>query len=193
MTIVFENDYFLENHLLKEIDFRRELIEACKQNDRRAQQKLYSEYSDAMYNVCYRMLQNHADAQDVLQNSFIDVFRNLHKFKYESTPGSWIKRIVVNNCINFFRGRKIHFEELKDYEPPPTIEPEYEAIGVERIKKAISHLPEGYRVVLSLYLFEGYDHAEISQVLDITVSTSKTQYHRAKKKLRRELELIMTD
>ncbi len=132
------------------------------------------------------MLQDHEDAQDVLQMAFIKVFKNLDKFKYESTPGAWIKRIVVNNCINHFRKNKIQVEELQDYDAPvdEDIDISDDLISVQAIKNAVANLSEGYRSVVTLYLFEGYDHAEIAEVLGITVNTSKTQYHRAKKKLR---------
>ena len=174
---------------MKEVDKRIELIEACKRGDRKAQHTLYSDYCDAMYNVCLRMVKNEADAQDILQVSFIDVFRNLHKFKYESTPGSWIKRIVINNCINFFRKKKVHFEELKDYENYAEVEVPESDLTVDKVRRAMNELPEGYRTVVSLYLFEGYDHIEIADILGITVSTSKTQFFRAKKKMKSILSL----
>ena len=167
------------------IDKRIELIEACKRGNPIAQRRLYEDYADAMYNVCYRMLQDHEDAQDALQNAFILIFRNLEKFKYDSTPGAWIKRIVVNQCINHFRKNKVTLEELKDYDSPiEEVEMEDSLLDVQLIKKAIASLSEGYRSVVTLYLFEGYDHAEIAEILNISVTTSKTQYHRAKKKLR---------
>ncbi len=182
----------LENPRLKEIDLKRDLIEACKRKENAAQRELYLTYADAMYNICFRMLQDHEDAQDVLQNAFIDVFRNLDKYKYESTPGSWIKRIVVNNCINFFRKKKIRFEKIDNLEIEDAAEDAPSSYELERVRKAIAGLPEGYRMVLSLYLLEGYDHKEISDILGITVSTSKTQYHRAKQKLKRMLTPITT-
>ena len=82
------------------IDTRTELIEACKRGEPIAQKKLYEDYCDAMYNICVRMVHDPDDAADVLQNAFIKIFKNIGKFKYESTPGAWIKRIVVNDCIN---------------------------------------------------------------------------------------------
>lgn len=171
------------------IDTRTELIEACKRGERVAQKRLYEDYCDAMYNICVRMVTDPDDAADVLQNAFIKIFKNIGKFKYESTPGAWIKRIVVNDCINHIRANKIHFEEIKDYD---TAEEEIEInetlISVPAIKAAINQLSAGYRSVVNLYLFEGYDHSEIAEILGITVTTSKTQYHRAKKKLRELLE-----
>lgn len=171
------------------IDTRTELIEACKRGERIAQKKLYEDYCDAMYNICVRMVNDPDDAADVLQNAFIKIFKNIGKFKYESTPGAWIKRIVVNDCINHIRANKIHFEEIKDYDTPEEeIEIHESLISVPAIKAAINQLSDGYRSVVNLYLFEGYDHSEIAEILGITVTTSKTQYHRAKKKLRELLE-----
>ena len=171
------------------LDTRKDLIEACKRNDRRAQKKLYDDYADAMYNICFRMLQNHDDAKDVLQMAFIQVFKNLDKYKYISTPGSWIKRIVINCCISHCRKQKMHFEDLDSTVPyVDELPSDNDDELIMKIKNAFKKLPLGYRTVLSLYLFEGYDHGEISDILGVSKSTSKTQYHRAKKKLKEIME-----
>ncbi|MBC7884252.1 MAG: RNA polymerase sigma factor [Saprospiraceae bacterium] len=136
-----------------------------------------------MYNICRRMIINDEEAQDVLQNSFIDIFTKLKMFKFESTPGAWIKRIVVNNCINHLRSRKLIIKELNfDYEIADCHDDDIE-LNVTVIYNAIGLLPEGYRVVFNLYAVEGYDHGEISEILNISESTSKSQYSRAKSKL----------
>ncbi|MCB0586882.1 MAG: RNA polymerase sigma factor, partial [Phaeodactylibacter sp.] len=148
----------------------------------------------AMYNVCLRMVRNEQDAEDLLQNSFIDVFSKLHTFRFQSSVGAWIKRITVNNCINHLKRNRLFFEELEERhaevpakagqetdEPPP-------GLDVETVRKAVQYLPDGYRVVFTLYLFEGYDHKEIASILEITEATSKSQYSRARKKLRELLE-----
>ena len=136
------------------------------------------------------MVKDPEDAADVLQNAFINVFRHIDKFKYESTPGAWIKRIVINHCMNHFRANKVTMEELKDYDQPieEDVDIDDQLISIPAIKAAVSQLSDGYRSVVNLYLFEGYDHREIAEILGITVTTSKTQYHRAKKKLRELLE-----
>lgn len=144
-----------------------------------------------MYNICLRMLRNEADAEDLLQNSFVDVFSKLDTFRFESSVGAWIKRIVVNNCINHLKKRRLTLEELNDQlHGRPDEEPD-EGNGLELnpevVNRAICALPEGYRVVFSLYLLEGYDHKEIAQILGISEATSKSQYSRAKKKLREML------
>jgi RNA polymerase sigma-70 factor (ECF subfamily) len=143
-----------------------------------------------MYNICLRMLNNELDAEDMLQQSFIDVFSKMDTFRYESTIGAWIKRIVVNNCINFLKKRRLATELLDDrFHHMPNDEPVEEMhLNVKAIQKAMSDLPDGYRVVFSLYMFEGYDHAEIGEILGITEATSKSQFSRAKKKLKDLLE-----
>lgn len=167
------------------------IVELCKKGNRRAQQQLYQNYSKAMYNICLRMMNDPYEAEDVLQISFVDVFTKMHTFKGSSTIGAWIKRIVINNCINQLRKRKIHFLEM-DGElgniPEEAVVEEEAAYEVRNIKRGIKQLPDGFRSVLSLYLLEGYDHKEIAEILSITESTSKSQYHRAKMKLKELLK-----
>lgn len=167
----------------------QEIVEQCKQGNRQAQFELYRLYSQAMYNICLRMLKNEMDAEDLLQNSFVDVFSKLHTFKYQSSVGAWIKRIVVNNCINHLKKKRLKIEELKDNHAANLIEPTKERevdskITVDQVKAAMQDLPDGYRVVFSLYMFEGYDHKEIADLLGVTEATSKSQYSRAKRKLK---------
>jgi len=168
-------------------NIHREIVEQCKQGNQQAQFELYRLYSKAMYNVCLRMLKNEMDAEDILQNSFVDIFTKLHTFNYQSSVGAWIKRIMINNSINFLKKRRLEFRELEDRhantyeEEHPKGEPRW---NVEEVNQAIFKLPEGYRVVFSLYLMEGYDHKEIGEILGISEATSKSQYSRAKKKLR---------
>lgn len=162
----------------------RKLIKDCLNGNREAQFKLYNTYAKAMYNICFRLLQNEADAEDVLQNSFVDVFTKLYMFNFESTPGAWIKRVVINQCINHLRKRKMIFEEIDQIKEEQDTLYEDPNINVALIKHSIDQLPEGYRVVFSLFALEGYDHGEIAQILDISESTSKSQYSRAKVKLK---------
>lgn len=132
------------------------------------------------------MIDNSTEAEDVLQESFIDVYRKLHTYKFESTPGAWIKRIVINNCINKLRKKKLHIEEIEEgrYIAEDLVEKEDYRFEVKKIKRAVSALPDGYRAIFSLYAMEGYDHQEIGQIMNISESTSKSQYSRAKKKIR---------
>jgi RNA polymerase sigma-70 factor (ECF subfamily) len=172
----------------------RDLIERCKEGKRDAQFELYRLYSKAMFNTALRMVQNTHDAEDLLQSVFIEVFTKIDSFRYESSIGAWIKRITVNKCINFLKSRRLTFQELPEHslEAASTgsitdaeTDPRY---TVDNINRAIAALPEGYRVVFSLYAVEGYDHEEIGQILGITEATSKSQYSRAKAKLRETLQ-----
>ena len=167
---------------------RDELVERCKQGDTQSFQTLYRQYSKAMFNTSLRIVNNTADAEDVLQESFLDAFRSLHDFHYRSTFGAWLKRIVINKSINILRKRRndlvdmesTEIQAVPDEEPANEEEVKYR---VEEVKKMITRLPDGYRTVLSLYLLEGYDHEEISQILNISHNTVRTQYVRAKQKL----------
>jgi RNA polymerase sigma factor (sigma-70 family) len=160
------------------------LIEECKKGNRKAQFRLYNQYCKAMYNLAYRILNCREDAEDILQETFIDCFRNIDSFRFESTFGAWLKRILVNKCINQIRKKKIDLM-LVDNLPVVSYEEETEVTyDTEKIFKGIEMLPDGYRIILTLYLLEGYDHSEISQILGISESTSKSQYSRAKEKLR---------
>jgi RNA polymerase sigma-70 factor (ECF subfamily) len=167
---------------------RDELVERCKQGDPQGFQTLYRQYSKAMFNTSLRIVNNTADAEDVLQESFLDAFRSLHDFHYRSTFGAWLKKIVINKSINILRKRRNDFIDMEnsDLQGVPEEEPVNETeiqYRVEEVKKSITRLPDGYRTVLSLYLLEGYDHEEISQILNISHNTVRTQYVRAKQKL----------
>jgi len=171
-------------------DIHRELIEQCKQGKSMSQYKLYNRYADAMYNVSFNMLNNQHDAEDALQISFASAFNHLERFDYSSTFGAWLKRIVINNSINILKKNNINGEiEIVEKEVDDEVnEPKY-PYSIEQVKTKIAALPDGYRIVLTLYLIEGYDHIEIAKILNVSSSTSKSQYSRAKKKLK---ELLIT-
>jgi RNA polymerase sigma factor (sigma-70 family) len=167
-----------------DINIHAELIEQCRKGNSKAQFMLYNQYSKAMYNVAYRMMNNREDAEDMLQESFIECFKNIASFRFESTFGAWLKSILINRCINHLRKKKpdlISCGNLPVNVPEEEAETEYDISG---IFIGIEKLPDGYRLVLTLYLLEGYDHTEIAQILGISESTSKSQYSRAKDKLR---------
>ena len=171
--------------ILEKLNYHKELIEECKSGNRSAQFKLYRMYSKAMFNTCCRMLGNEMDAEDALQLAFVKVFKNIHQYEFKSTPGAWIKRIVVNGCLDFIKKRKIHFEEINDrleVTEEEVIEPNYD---VSMIKDAVDALADGYRTVFNLYAFEGYDHKEIAIILNTSEANSKSQYSRAKQHIKR--------
>lgn len=158
------------------------LVEDCLDGDAQAQQALYNNYVQAMYNVAVRMVNNSEDASDIIQEVFVKVFRSLASFEGESTLGAWIKKITVNTTLNFLRKAKKNnttsWEDGMDMPMEEAIdETEY---SMAQIHHAIKQLPERCRVVLSLYLIEGYQHQEIASILGVTVSTSKTQYRRGR-------------
>ena len=160
------------------------LLEECRMGNSRAQSRLYNQYCKAMYNLAYRILNNREDAEDMLQEAFIECFRSIDSFRFESTFGAWLKRIMVKKCINQIKKKKI---DLTLYETLPAVvdvEEEEVKYDMTKIFEGIELLPDGYRIILTLYLLEGYDHGEISQILGISESTSKSQYSRAKEKLR---------
>jgi len=165
------------------------LVEQCKSGNPSSQYELYALYVDAMFNVGIRFLGNKEDAEDIVQDSFIDAFKKLHSFKYESSFGAWLKRIVINKSINHLKAKRIPVVPMEPHEFHLTDEEpiEAEAVDLKKVQLGLKKLPEGYRQILTLYLIEGYDHVEIAEILDISSSTSKSQYHRAKKKL---LEII---
>jgi len=156
-----------------------------------AQKQIYGLYAKAMFNICVRLMNNYHDAEDMLQESFSDVFKKLETFRFESTLGAWIKQITIHKCINELKRRKAQLEyhdtlsnydenESEHYNDSEALEPDY---SVDKIRHAMALLPDGYRTVFSLYLMEGYDHEEIASIIGISESTSKTQLMRAKKKL----------
>ena len=174
------------------IDKNADLVNECRKGSRKAQFDLYKLYERAMYSAALRIVNHEAEAEDVLQEAFLDAFTRIVDFRGDTTFGLWLKQIVVNKSINCLRKRKAEFVsvdglEIADHDSSARDEEEM-AWKVEEIKSAMKKLADGYRVVLTLYLFEGYDHEEISHILKITEATSRTQLMRAKMKLRNILE-----
>lgn len=172
----------------------KELVEESKLGHRNSQYKLYELYVDAMFNISMRIVRIKEDAEDIVQDSFVEAFNKLGSFKYESTFGSWLKRIVINKSINHLKKRKIPITPIENQmhyikADDDDVNEETPAMEIKKIIKGIRLLPSGYQQIINLYLIEGYDHIEIGDILNIKSSTSKSQYHRAKKKL---VEIIKT-
>ncbi len=170
----------------KKEHIHKSIIEACKTGDDSARYELYQLYSKAMYNVGYRIMNNREDAEDMLQEAFTQAFLKLDTFRYESNFGAWLKRIVVNTCINAINKKKVdltYCEEIYEGHLPQETEEHEVEFTVANVTKAMEELPKGGRMVFSLYLLEGYDHAEIAQIMGITESTSKSQFMRAKRRV----------
>jgi len=170
------------------VDKHFDLVVECKQGSKKAHYELYQLYSKAMLNTAFRIVDNLDEAQDVLQEAFLDAFARINDFRQETTFGLWLKQIVVHRSINLLRKRKMDLvsiddEQIENLADDGFYDDEDLQYKVAQVKDAMKLLPEGYRVVLSLYLLEGYDHEEIGQILSINENTSRTQFLRAKRKL----------
>jgi RNA polymerase sigma-70 factor (ECF subfamily) len=167
-------------------NIHKDLIDACRQGDRNSQFKIYKLYYKAMFNTSLRIVNDTAEAEDIMQESFLDAFRRLDSYTGQGSFGNWLKRIVVNNSLDSLRRTKetVPLDEIIDI--PDQQEDNREAelnLQVAEVKKAIQQLPDEYRVVISLFLLEGYDHEEISEILSISNQLSRTRYSRARQKL----------
>jgi len=174
---------------VEEINFiqHNALLERCKKGDKKAQFEIYKLYYKAMYNTTLRIVNNATEAEDLMQESFISAFSNLENYKTDASFGAWLKKIVINKALDFLKKRKLKFDEFSekisitetdDFQTDMAV-----AEKVTQIKQAIMQLPNGFRIVLSLHLLEGYDHSEISEILNITPSASRSQFARGKQKL----------
>ena len=173
-------------------NIHEDLIRGCQVNDRKAQVQIYKLYYKAMFNTAIRIVNDFAWAEDIMQEAFLEAFRQIGSYRGESSFGAWLKRIVINKSIDEIRKARdvISIDEADIEIADQTDDENYLQVlstRVEEIRKAIHALPDSYRIILSLYLLEGYDHEEISRILDISYNLSRTRYSRAKKKL---LELI---
>ncbi|MEO9966178.1 MAG: sigma-70 family RNA polymerase sigma factor [Reichenbachiella sp.] len=169
-------------------DIHRELILRCQADDRVAQNELYKRYAGAMYNICRRMLNDDDDAKDMLQEVFVEAFLKIGSLKELTTFSAWIKRIAVNKCINAIKKKRIFAisidESIDPTEETESIDKDIIGNDAKKVMKALEQISDGCRTVFNLYLFEGYDHKEISQIMGISESASKSQYSKAKQKIR---------
>ncbi len=170
-------------------NIHQEIIDQCKEGSQKAQFQLYKLYYRPMFSICMRLINNAAEAEDVMQEAFLNAFTKIDTYKGEVSFGAWLKRIVINRSLDYLKKRKVKFEEINEKTNQlPDYQMEIKEVNMDVIKDAIQKLPDGYRVVLSLFLIEGYDHEEISEILGISNSNSRTQYLRAKNKLRELLK-----
>ena len=163
----------------------QDLIAESIRGSNKARYQLYQLYSKAMFNVCYRMMNQREEAEDMLQEAFVQAFEKLDTFRNDSGFGTWLKTITIRTCINALNKRKVdlrYMDDLQRFERAEE-EPEEALYTTQNILEAMNQLPEGGRLVFSLYLLEGYDHGEIAQILGISESTSKSQYMRAKRRV----------
>lgn len=164
----------------------RELIEQCANGHRISQKKLYDAYKTPMYTLAYRITNSFEDAEDVLQEGFLKVFRNLSSFNHESKLSTWIHTIIIRTAFRKIKDT-INYKITDQLEDDSQLEIVYPS-DVEYLEMAIQGLPDGYRTVFTLYEIEGYKHHEIAELLEISTSTSKTQLRNAKVTLRGQLK-----
>ncbi len=166
----------------------KKLVKLCRRGDRQAQRQLYERFSAQMLGVCRRYVKSREDAEEVLGNAFLKVFKKIDQFKGEGALGGWIRRIMVNESLNFIRYQKNLFVEIEEenhrHLSHRTSEDEMDA---EYLLDMIADLPLGYRTVFNLFAIEGYGHQEIGEKLGISENTSKSQLSKARKHLQKRL------
>lgn len=164
------------------MDHRR-LVKECLKGKAQAQRELYELFAETMLGVCYRYTRSVRDAEDVLQEGFVKVFRHLDQYKHEGELGAWIRRIMVNTALNFLKRNRKYQEEMfftEEYLHPVTDDDPAVRMNAKEIADLIRQLPQGYQVIFNLYAVEGYSHVEIGEMLGISDGTSRSQYARAR-------------
>ncbi len=167
-----------------------DLISGCINGDRQMQRELYDRFASKMYGVCLRYAGNTNDADDILQEGFIKVYNNLHKFRGEGSFEGWIRRIFINTCIEQYR-KKVQSYNITEAHENTVEDSDIDALDVLAAKdmvKLINELSPGYKTVFNLYVVEGYSHKEVAEMLGISEGTSKSQLARAKGTLKKMLE-----
>ena len=175
-----------------------ELIALCKNNNQKAQFEIYNRYCKAMYNVAYRIVKDEHFAQDVMQEGFLKAFTKINDYKQEVAFGAWLKKIIVNYSIDFYKkntafqiedlSKTLHKVEENDSFFSESID--LNSLKVKQVLDAISGLKDNYRMVLTLFYIEGYDQEEICDILNISYANCRTTLSRAKESLRKKLEEI---
>ncbi|OFY63137.1 MAG: hypothetical protein A2Y71_09895 [Bacteroidetes bacterium RBG_13_42_15] len=174
-------------------NLHQDLLDGCKVGDQKAQFQIYKLYYKAMYNTSLRIVNDTMEAEDIMQESFLSAFEKIDTYSGTVSFGAWLKKIVINRSLDVLGKRKAVFEDIeshvgiRDESPEEQVRYEEMDVKVEEVKEAIERLPDGYRIILSLYLLEGYDHDEIAEIMGISSSTSRSQLSRAKQKLIGEL------
>jgi RNA polymerase sigma-70 factor (ECF subfamily) len=171
-----------------------EIIEGCSRHDRRSQQVLYDRYSKFLLGVCMRYATDRAEAEDILQETFLKVFFSIGDFSGTGSFAGWLRKVAVNTAItNYHKNLKHRYHiEIEEYVSAETGTESFEAglFSADELYHVLNELPPGYRMVFNLYAVEGYKHKEIADMLGIDTNTSKSQYSRARAVLREKLEAL---
>jgi len=171
-----------------------QIIELCARHNPKAQQELYDKYSRLLLGVCLRYASDKAEAEDILQDSFLKIFFNIKDFSGTGSFVGWLRKIAVNTAItHYHRNLKYRYHvEIEEYVSVETGVTSFEEdfFTSDELYKVLNELPAGYRMVFNLYAVEGYKHKEIAEILGIDTNTSKSQYSRAKAVIREKLEML---
>lgn len=163
----------------------KQLIKACINNDSKAQRLLYEKYDARFFAVCKRYFTDIQQAEDALVKGFLKIFQNLENYSFEGGFEGWMRRIMINECLMELRKNKIFHLNVDDYSSSISSNQEAsQQIEEDDVMKLLDYLPEGCRLVFTLYVIEGYKHKEIAESLGITEGTSKSQLNLAKTKLK---------
>lgn len=171
-----------------------EIIEGCARHDRKAQQMLYDRYSRFLFGICLRYAGDRAEAEDILQESFLKIYFSIKDYSGTGSFTGWIRKIAVNTAITYYHKnlKHKHHIEIEEYTSVETGVSSFEEnmFTSDELMKVINELPPGYRMVFNLYAVEGFKHKEISEMMGIDINTSKSQYSRAKATIREKLERL---
>lgn len=167
----------------------QEIISGCIRQNKQCQRLLFDQYAGKFMTLCLRYANNQMEAEDMMQEGFIAIFKNIEQYKNNGAFGGWMRKVIVNAALNILRKNKLHFVDIEDtssYQPSVDAY-SYSNMGEEDLMKLINALPKGYKVVFNLSIFEGYSHEEIGKMLDIQPATSRSQLVKARKMLQQQI------
>ena len=166
----------------------KKLIAQCRQQDRKAQEKLYRTYSGKFFTLCLKYSANYEQAKDNLQDGFIKIFQNISQFTGKGSFEGWMTRTIINTALKKYQDKSVFLSINEDYLEEPEVEVDEEELSIDFLIQIVQELPERYRLVFNLYTMEGFSHKEISKMLNISIGTSKSNLARARLKLKERIE-----
>jgi RNA polymerase sigma-70 factor (ECF subfamily) len=167
------------------------IIKAAKRGNPKAQRYLYEQYKVGLFTVCLRYSRDRLEAEDILHEGFIKIFKDLHQYTGKGSIEAWMRKVMVNTALQYLRKWKRDWQHVDSFEYEDAIQSQevvFQKLGLEELTRMIQQLPDGYKIVFNLYVIEGYSHREIAELLGISENTSKTQLFKAKATLRKQLE-----
>lgn len=167
----------------------KKLIDQCKMQDRKAQEELYKTYAGKLFTICLKYSKDYEQARDTLQEGFIKIFQNISQFKGKGKFEGWMTRIMINTAITKYETKVFHLSGNEEQIEEPEVEIDDEVVPTEYLMQIIQELPERYRMVFNLYVMDDFSHKEISNMLNITEGTSKSNLARARMKLKEQIEV----